>query len=181
MNKHEIRRTETIQRLISAFWSFYCDHDISKITVKQITDAAGVYRSTFYLYFTDVYQMLEYLEQSILSYWENNVISLLTNCSIEELIQAISLFYLEKGAYVSILIGPNGDPEFVQKIKNMITPYLHNLNEFKTTDPMSEIKINFLISGTLSALACWYQLEQGVPAEDVAKYIQSMVTLSTDR
>lgn len=62
----DITSSQTRQNLIDAFWSLYCEKRIEKITVKEITQKAGYNRGTFYEYFTDVYDMLEQIEQSLI-------------------------------------------------------------------------------------------------------------------
>ena len=44
---------------MEAFWKQYEKKDISKITVKDITEKTGIHRATFYLYFDNVYDVLK--------------------------------------------------------------------------------------------------------------------------
>ncbi|WP_277408818.1 TetR/AcrR family transcriptional regulator [Lacrimispora xylanisolvens] len=57
---------QTRKNLADAFWQIYCEKRIEKITVKEITTKAGYNRSTFYEYYTDVYDVLEQIEASVL-------------------------------------------------------------------------------------------------------------------
>jgi len=57
-------RTKAI--LTDAFWQLYCQKDIHNISVKEITDKGGFNRSTFYQYFTDVYDVLNQIEDSLI-------------------------------------------------------------------------------------------------------------------
>lgn len=63
-NKEIISNTK--QDLIDAFWYFYCNKRIEKITIKEITLKAGYNRSTFYEYFIDIYDVLEQIESSLI-------------------------------------------------------------------------------------------------------------------
>ena len=65
MNKQPEVTAQTKQNLIDAFWSLYCEKRIEKITVKEITQMAGYNRGTFYEYFTDVYDVLDQIELSL--------------------------------------------------------------------------------------------------------------------
>jgi AcrR family transcriptional regulator len=56
----------TKQNLIDAFWALYCEKRIEKITVKEITQKAGYNRGTFYEYFTDIYDVLNQIEESLI-------------------------------------------------------------------------------------------------------------------
>ena len=62
MSAKSVAVPATRQALMDAFWTLYKKKRIEKITVKNITDAAGYNRSTFYQYFLDVYDILAQLE-----------------------------------------------------------------------------------------------------------------------
>ena len=58
---------QTRANLTQAFWSLYLEKPIEKITVREITDRAGYNRATFYLYYRDVYDLFDQLEEGVLS------------------------------------------------------------------------------------------------------------------
>ncbi|QNO15346.1 TetR/AcrR family transcriptional regulator [Alkalicella caledoniensis] len=66
MNKRTEITAQTKQNLMDAFWNLYCEKRIEKITVKEITNKAGYNRGTFYEYFTDVYNVLDEIENSLI-------------------------------------------------------------------------------------------------------------------
>jgi len=63
MKKQPELTAQTKENLIEAFWQIYCEKGLGKITVKEITAKAGYNRSTFYEYFTDVYDVLDQIEK----------------------------------------------------------------------------------------------------------------------
>lgn len=144
----------------------------------DVTSAAGVYRSTFYLYFKDVYHILECIEENIIDYFKKHIIEAAPICSTENLIRAFSDFYSVKGEYMYILTGANGDPKFINKLTDIVIPKLYELDVISRDDTLSEIKINFLTAGTLSALAVWYQKQDKIRIDDVIRYIMSFTHIS---
>ena len=52
-------KREIDQLLADSFKELACQNPIEKITIKEITDRAGVIRTTFYNHFQDKYEMLE--------------------------------------------------------------------------------------------------------------------------
>ena len=59
MNKKQPEITMMTKQIIKdSFWELYKEKKIENITVKDITQKAGFNRSTFYAYFTDVYDIL---------------------------------------------------------------------------------------------------------------------------
>lgn len=150
MRKQPQVTMQTRQNLVEAFWSLYCEQRIEKITVKDITNKAGYNRGTFYEYFTDVYDVLNYIEDSLIP-------------TLEELppisVQAKSLgmplgsfieLYNQNSKYYSVLLGDNGDPAFVSKLKTAIKPTLVNI--FSDQPNVNQIELDYILEYTLSAM-----------------------------
>ena len=66
MRKQPQVTEQTRANLMQAFWDLYLEKPIEKITIREITDRAGYNRATFYLYYRDVYDLFDQLEESIL-------------------------------------------------------------------------------------------------------------------
>lgn len=54
-------KREIDQLLADSFKELACANPIEKITIKEITDRAGVIRTTFYNHFQDKYELLEWI------------------------------------------------------------------------------------------------------------------------
>lgn len=59
MGTYDTARNKTKTAIIESFWKLYCKKDVSKITVKDITEATGIHRATFYLYYDNVFAVLD--------------------------------------------------------------------------------------------------------------------------
>lgn len=59
MGTYDTARNKTKTAIIESFWKLYCKKDVSKITVKDITEATGIHRATFYLYYDNVFAILD--------------------------------------------------------------------------------------------------------------------------
>lgn len=57
----EKRKKPVDQLLAKSFKELACQQPIEKITIRQITDRAGVIRPTFYNHFEDKYKLLEWI------------------------------------------------------------------------------------------------------------------------
>jgi len=58
-----LKSTNKIEKkIIDAFIVIYEDNPIEKISIKMITDLAGLNRGTFYLHYIDIYDLLEKIE-----------------------------------------------------------------------------------------------------------------------
>lgn len=68
MKKQPEVTDKTRKAIADTFCSLYAQMPIEKISIKEITDMAGYNRATFYRYFTDIYELLNYVENDVLQY-----------------------------------------------------------------------------------------------------------------
>ena len=175
MKKQPEKTAQTRAKLMHAFWELYKKKSIDKITVKDITDKAGLYRSTFYLYFTDVYDVLEHWENDVLQCWEDEIVQNVKKYTSEELIDAIASFYEVKGEYVSVLVDTGGNPRLLQKIRDTLKPRVREILVFSPTDQEFEFIFEFYMRGMLGILTYWYRCGKNIPAKDVVALGQSLL------
>src|SRR5690554_1199827 len=68
MKKQPEITEKTRQMFIDVFCELYSQKPIEKISIKEITNKSGYNRSTFYQYFTDIYELLDFVENDLLNY-----------------------------------------------------------------------------------------------------------------
>ncbi len=92
MNKSESKYFNTAKKMDIAFLELLEQKDFEYITVKEICKKAGVNRSTFYLHYETISDLLsesvEYINRHFLDYMKINSVdfmSKLNDCPIEEL------------------------------------------------------------------------------------------------
>ena len=179
MKKQPEITTQTREKLIQAFWSLYCEKKIEHINIKEITDKAGYHRSTFYEYFVDIYDVLDQLEDMLLQYIEMNVISRLDselddNLSIG-LAQNIANIYDVKGEYLSVLLGENGDPNFLKKVKALMLPVLTDTFGLSGKEIHTSYIFEFATSGIFATVTHWYKNGKNLPSQELAGLVRSML------
>lgn len=167
--KNSKASAQTKQNLIDAFWSLYSVMRIEKTTVKEICSKAGYNRSTFYEYFTDSYDVLEQIENSLLpSLEELPPISM----KLEESHTAIDFFlkmYSEHKKYYTVLLGDNGDPAFSGKLKNNVKQMLmsHLSTHEKNKDDELDYTLEFILSAMIGILTYWFKNNENMPHEQL--------------
>lgn len=118
MRDYEAEKQGTKRRIVDAFWTLYKTTNIEKITVKNIADACGIYRTTFYLHFTDVYAILEKIEQELLDDLQNYTFSVeQSEAEREEVVKELYSSFQNSAEYLHILLDGRRDPEFSKKYK----------------------------------------------------------------
>ena len=93
MKKQPEVTEKTRQVFVDVFCDLYCKKPIEKISIQEITNKAGYNRSTFYQYFSDIYELLAFVENDVLDY-----ISPKDNRGEAEISDLVAL-YDEKGTY----------------------------------------------------------------------------------
>lgn len=104
--------------------------DLARISVAALTDRAGLTRRTFYSHYKDIPDFVEQVEESLLE----DIRALIRGISatsladvyhsIEELEPApgsveLLEYFLENRELIGALLGPGGDPAFIQKITEL--------------------------------------------------------------
>ena len=122
--RKEDRRVRRTKKLLNqALTELLERKQIQEITVKELTDLADMNRGTFYLYYRDIYDMLEKTEDSlfdalnaILSQHENEGI----HTSVRPILLDLFRFVEENQEMCRVLLSPNGDMNFLHRLNEVI-------------------------------------------------------------
>lgn len=165
MNKKQPEVTMNTKKTIKdAFWELYKEKNIEKITVKDIMTKAGYNRSTFYAYFTDVYDILEQIEDELMpTEADLPPISLPNNQKIDFFENIITIFE-RNSKYYSVLLSENGDPHFVKKMKNVFKSMMKDNLKDHTTISVEELDyvLEFLVGATISTVQHWFEQDKNI-------------------
>lgn len=177
MNKQPEVTAQTKQNLIDAFWSLYCEKRIEKITVKDIAQRAGYNRGTFYEYFTDVYDVLEQIEQSLIPDLDELPPTIKQTHGSDMPFNMFLKLYEQNSKYYSVLLGDNGDPAFSSKMKNSIKPLI--MKAVREKADRSDIELDFVLEYILSAMigivSYWFRTNKVLPAEDLIELMYELM------
>ena len=166
----------TRANLVTAFWTLYQEKRIEQISIKEITTIAGYNRSTFYEYFSDIYDILAYLEDMILNEIKEHITTMLPLSNDESIIQSFADIYDSQGNYLNILLGENGDPYFIYKLKSIISSSFSSALNISSEDIYSDFIYEFAISAIIGTLSYWLQHKNKITSKDLVILIRSMLT-----
>lgn len=171
-----MKKKNTKQRIMDAFWDIYTQKRIEKITVKEITLKAEINRSTFYEYFLDVYDVLEQIELSLIPNINELPPIKINDTNFGMPADLFIKLFGEKEKYYVVLLGENGDPSFNKKFKESIKPIISGL--LKDTDHESK-KLDFVIEYLLSAMAgimqYWFENKDSLTAEEIIELTSTLM------
>ncbi|MBC3796490.1 TetR/AcrR family transcriptional regulator [Acetobacterium tundrae] len=176
----------TRQNLIDSFWQLYCKKRIEKISVKEVCDLAGYNRSTFYVYFIDVYEILEEIEEQTITTedFEKIVIKQLFRGKLSHtdrkkiILTSVLEFFEKNKTYLPVLLGENGDPLFRQKVLKKLTPAV--LSMYKKLTPQELLEVTYLMeyqsAAMLSTISKWYTNDKDMPTEQFLELLLAVTT-----
>ena len=121
MGTYDTVRNRTKTAIIESFWKLYCKKDICKITVKDITDATGIHRATFYLYFDNVFSVLDAIKNEQLDklkYICNTYPS--SDNDYADFLNAMRKLYDENEAYLKPLLCQYRENEFAVQYRQIM-------------------------------------------------------------
>jgi len=136
-----------------------------RITVKEIVKQAGVARSTFYLYFDSVFNLLEEIESTLSGV---NVFYLRPpekpkgwETAAESIVQWFD-FCKENSVYLSTLLGVNGDTYFEERIRYHLRKEIIRMmdDDGIPHDCLRPYYIELMLSTHLCLMKFWLQDSQ---------------------
>ena len=168
------RNKKTVdERLAESFKELACQQPVEKITIKQITDRAGVIRPTFYNHFEDKYNLLEWI---LITDIVNPAMPLLSAGMIKEaLILIFHNMQKDKDFYIHIskLEGQNSFRSMVEQgislvLCSMIVDRMGTkkpINRWLTPEHISE----YYTQSIIYILMSWIQGGMKIPPEELAQ------------
>lgn len=170
MNKKPEQTEATKKNFNDAFWKLYMKKSIDKITVKSLCDLAGYNRSTFYQYFTDVYDLLHQFENRLLDELNRFLIHLVDDTKYQnssELMKSLFEVLSKYSQYSAVLFGSHGDTEFTHKVIENLKPLW--IKYYFQTDLYTPEEIDLLmeyhLSGVLAMYQKWFFSQSGISDE----------------
>ncbi len=123
-NTLDRRVKRTRKQLRECLASLLREKKLQDITVKELTEVADINRGTFYLHYKDIYSLLESIEDEM---FEEFVKIINSHDNQKNMHMKVSLllddlfeFIGNNSDLVRILLGPNGDLNFFNKLKDAV-------------------------------------------------------------
>jgi len=176
-SKEDRRVRRTKKMLLQALTQLLTEKKINKITVTELSELADINRATFYLYYKDVFDMMEQVENEL---FENFTMSLEQytheGFSYESSISFYTYafeFVKEYANICKILLGPDGDYSFVEKFKKAIKS---NDGIKNSGDVVQDSYIkSFVIAGFIGVIQQWIEDDMKTSPSDMARFIVDIV------
>lgn len=181
------RIIKTKKAIKSAFIDLIlANRSMNNISVTKLVDAADISRGTFYLHYTDLYELLEDIENDLLEDFKSAINSheaeSLQN-SLLPFIREIIKFIRANNELLSVLVTDKLDMSFTFKIKEITKEKcFENWKKMNYTEPtkMHEYYYSFIFAGTVDLIIEWFQGEIKEDDDTMAQLIEKMIIEGID-
>ncbi|MGI6030263.1 MAG: TetR/AcrR family transcriptional regulator [Eubacteriales bacterium] len=180
-----IRRTRKLLKQSLAEWMQ--EKDFQNITVKDIADRADLNRGTFYLHYTDPYDLLEKLENDTLEDFQAMIDAHRTQVrggTLLPVLQPTIAYIQENSTICRCLFCNTASRSFLEKFQSLI---LRNgvafLQErYPSVEHVDDPYLfSFISYGLVGLLQQWFQTHMALPQSDLVVLADDLITAAVVR
>ena len=186
MEKKVDRRViKTRRQLKKGLAALMKEKSVNQITVKELVEEVDINRSTFYLHFKDIQDLLREIEESMeaqikRTIEEHPIVSGNENAFyfIEDMFRVLD----EEREISKALIGPNGDMGFIHRIERIIKENSRGTLEKMFPGKKEDLKYfyAFCLSGCLGLVKVWLNEGEEKSPEEMAQMTFNMIANAKD-
>lgn len=179
-----IRETDSKEKIKNSFINLISKYGFDKLTVTDITRDANINRGTFYLHYTDKYNLIELLKEDIMNDLEEIFYSEVTSKGedIDEIISyniiLKSIVYLKSNFnLIRAMYTAEGDSKFMLSLRNILEKLLFTklkdsagLN-FSNDEIKMEYAIELFLHSIISVISLWIRRDGSESPEEIANII----------
>ena len=161
MKKEDRRVRRTRKILTQALTELLQQKQVNEITVKELTDLADMNRGTFYLYYKDIYDMLEKIQDEMFEKLDG-IFELRADEEVTEQTKPILLdlfrFIEENQEMCRVLLSPNGDMSFLHRLNEVLREkclHLYLGSEPAANEEDFDYRYSFVVYGCAGIIRAW--------------------------
>ena len=181
--KKEDRRIRRTKKLLTqALTQLLQEKQVNEITVKELTDLADMNRGTFYLYYRDIFDMLEKIEDSLFD-GLSQIVSLPEDAPATDVTKPILLdlfrFIEENQEVCRVLLSANGDMSFLHRLNEVVREKCKNawdsLYAREAGEEEFDYHYSFVVFGCAGLIRAWLNRNCKESAEQMAALADTMI------
>lgn len=176
--------SEIEERIKNAFIALHEDRPIEKISIKMITDLAGLNRGTFYIHFIDIYDLREKIEREFFELIKEKVegalVALFQHGALMEALPDMD-FYNEHKKYLQVLLCGFGKSQLGEMMKQEVKKSIQkNITLSHEEDNIfTDYALEYLTSAMLGVLIHWIKHDMQPPMESLGKFITDITDMGS--
>ena len=152
---------------------------IKEISVRELVDEVDINRSTFYLHYTDIYQMLEKIEEEAME----DILQAMDGCppapaGKDQIFPYFARFFsiLDANRDLALaLLGPNGDMAFVERIEHLLSEKFLITSQFLSNNRDAGYAYAFCLNGCVGMIKSWLSRPSHESPETMAELTYHLI------
>lgn len=177
VNKNDRRVKKTNRALREELIKLLETKDIKEITVKELTEAADVNRSTFYFYYEDIYDMVKQMQNEIYDVFYETVIDSSEKVTqVEEYVGYIKRFFdfcKDNEIQCKFVLSNDINNELTEKIKKAVRSNIPDSRLVYPATSPAHYLTTFAISGITGTVIEWIEDGMQADAQEMAQFISA--------
>ncbi len=176
-NDRRVKRTKKLLR--DSLFSLLQEKSINEITVTELTDVADINRATFYFYYTDIFDMLEQIQNEAYELFED-VLQGAEDCvstpeAFVKYVENILMFCKQNPAIARFVITREyNNNKVLTKIKKLLAKNVPVAKEQYAQDDPRRFILNFALNSLTGTVVDWMDDGMVIPPNVMAEFISDM-------
>lgn len=180
--KKEDRRVRRTKKLLThGLIQLMKEKQVQDITVRELADLVDVNRGTFYLYYRDIFDMLDSIEQELFNQVNQLIAAHKGETVLTHTLPVLKeLFHLveENKELCQVLLGQNGDMKFLKKLSDVVQEaFRREWLMMKKDEVTFDYSYAFGALGFVGLLRTWLERDCVEKADDMAVLSDRMIRL----
>lgn len=177
MERTDTRVQFTKSALKSALLRILKTKPIAKVTIKELCEEAGLNRGTFYLHYLEPNDILREIEDDFMSENLTHFSPYMEKQHDMLLLSDLFTCMVQNKELCLILMGHNGAPQFMERIKRKVWPTL--LADWQKEFPQSDLRdlelvYEFVFPGATQMILRWLKDDSGLSTEEIARRLDRL-------
>ncbi len=162
----------TKEKMKDAFLTLYEQNSIEKISIRQLTDLAGVNRATFYSHYIDIYDLLKQIEDEkyevVFGKLSVAIPYVVTGQGGGETLPG-EAFFIENEKWLRVLVGTYGKSNIIGRIKEDVKRILREYTGIyeENDDPKMKYALEYIVSANAGIFTKWISNGMDIGIEDI--------------
>ena len=152
---------------------------VGRISVKELCEASGINRSTFYQHYPDVYALLEEIESDILRQTDEFITQINPEKSGQQSLVAFMAYVRENSAVLFTLLNPQTGGTFEKQFMALVLKRLGTSEPSILSSALLPYFSQFLIAGNISVIREWiangFELSDEKIADKIYRLSENLV------
>lgn len=180
--KKEDRRVRRTKKLLThGLIQLMKEKQIQDITVRELADLVDVNRGTFYLYYRDIFDMLDCVEQELFEQVNQLIAAHRGEQVLTHTLPVLKeLFHLveDNKEICQVLLGQNGDMKFLKKLSDVVQEaFRQEWLNLKKDELTFDYSYAFGALGFVGLLRTWLERDCAEKADDMAILSDRLIRL----